>query len=238
MASTSYTSGYTTLNGVVYGASDLGFVQFNNDGTVNHQIVPAIAPLFGIAGNPTSGKLIASIGGAIVEIDPIANTYRTIVSGVGSIDGISISPDGSVAYVGYNGLGIIGYNISNGSVAFPFLSMSGADGTGVISSSNPLLNGQIVVNGNDGNVSLVDPVTRSITVIATNAGQRGDYVAPDTSNGTLLLDYSTEVSRLSCGAGCSIGAPPPVSSTPEPSSFVLAGMGLAGLLLARRKMQQ
>ena len=31
-------------------------------------------------------------------------------------------------------------------------------------------------------------------------------MAADRTNGTLLLDYSTEVDRLSCGANCGIGS--------------------------------
>jgi hypothetical protein len=73
------------------------------------------------------------------------------------------------------------------------------------------LNGKIIVNGEDGTVGLLDPKgpARNFVVIATNTGQRGDYVAADRSNGTLLLDYSTEVDRLSCGLNCGIGSPPP-----------------------------
>jgi hypothetical protein len=72
---------------------------------------------------------------------------------------------------------------------------------------------------------------------AQRAGQRGGDVAADRSNGTLLLDDSTEVDRLACGAGCAIGgAPPPVAAVPEPSTFatMLGGLSLLAWSLRRR----
>jgi hypothetical protein len=129
---------------------------------------------------------------------------------------------------------VVGYKISDGSAVFD----SGAighfpDGTGVIVSKNAL-NGRIIVNGEDGTVSLIDPhgAPGNAIVIARDAAQRGDYVAADRSNGTLLLDYSTEVARLSCGANCSIGTPPP--AIPEPSSLWFLGLALPAWLWRNR----
>lgn len=230
LSSQSSTVGYANVNGVAYGGSGSSFVQFNNDGTINHVIVPAISPYLGIAGDPVSGKLIATSSSGLVEINPVSNTFR-VINGGASGDGVSISIDGTIAYLA-TGSTITGYNIATGAVVFSSNGIGGGlDGTGVISSSNNL-NGFIVVNANDGNVSLINPITKALTVIATSSGQRGDYVSPDFTNGTLLLDFSYEVSRLSCGAGCSIGAPP---STPEPGSVVLAAFGVAALAFQLRR---
>jgi hypothetical protein len=106
------------------------------------------------------------------------------------------------------------------------------DGTGVISSTNNL-NGDIIVNNNNGQVDLLNPVTKAVTIIATG-GSRGDYSSPDTNNGTLFLDYADVVGRLSCGSNCSIGGPPPA---PEPASLILLGTGLAALAGFRKKKQ-
>jgi hypothetical protein len=64
-------------------------------------------------------------------------------------------------------------------------------------------------------------------VIIANGGTRGDFVSPDTSNGTLFLSQNEQVARLSCGPGCSIGGP----SVPEPSTLVLLVTALAALVL-------
>jgi hypothetical protein len=74
-------------------------------------------------------------------------------------------------------------------------------------------------------------LTRTLTVIA-NGGSRGDYVSPDINNGTLFLDYSEAVYRLSCGPDCSIGGPPPV---PEPATVALFGGSVFSLYLIRRR---
>ncbi len=232
-------SGYASGIGAAFG-SDFGqFVRFNENGTVAAPLVPSVGAALGMAANPTNGHLIATSFIGLIEIDPIANTFRLITPLPGDADGVSLSPDGSVAYIGFFGSGRVrGYRVSDGAVVFD----SGVighfpDGTGVITSNNAL-NGKIIVNGEDGVVLLLDPngPPGNAVIIATNPGQRGDYVAPDRTNGSLLLDFSTEISRLSCGTGCAIGSSPTPPSVPEPaSSAALVALGL-GLLpvLARR----
>jgi hypothetical protein len=192
-ASSSSTQGYANVGGAAYGGNGSNFVQFNNNGTVNHVIVPTLTPYLGIAGNSVSGKLIATSFSGLVEIDPVANTFRIIANVFG--DGVSISPDGTTAYLA-TGSTVTGYNIATGAVVFTSNGIPGGpDGTGVISSSNNL-NGFVVVNANDGNVSLINPATKALTVIATNSGQRGDYVAPDFTNGTLC--WTSPLKSLDC----------------------------------------
>jgi hypothetical protein len=239
--SSSSGQGYASGVGAAYGGNGSTFVRFNEDGTAGPALVPTVTPGLGITANPSTGHLIATSSAGLIDIDPIANTFRVIKSAIGSsADGVSLSPDGSVAYVGFYSTGhVIGYRVSDGTVVFDSGNIGHfPDGTGVIVSNNSL-NGKIVVNGEDGNVLLLDPTAApgSFTIIATEGGQRGDYVAPDRSNGTLLLDSSIEVDRLACGAGCAIGSTPtPVTSVPEPSTYasLLGGLTLLACWLRRQ----
>jgi uncharacterized protein (TIGR03437 family) len=125
-------------------------------------------------------------------------------------DGVCVSPDGAIVYV-VQSSHVIGYNIATGAQVFDSgLLRSGPDGVAVIMSNNSL-NGKLVVNFNGdtinaGYVGLLDPTTKAVTVIASG-GTRGDYIAPDPSNGSVFLSYSDVVYRLSCGANCSLGVP-------------------------------
>lgn len=234
--------GYASGVGAAYGGSGSTFVRFNDNGTVAGTLVPTVAPRLGMAADPVTGHVIATSSQGLIDIDPVANTFRVILASIGSTaDGVSLSPDGSVAYVGFYGTGhVIGYRVSDGTVAFDSGNIGHyPDGTGVIVSNNSL-NGKIIINGEDGTVGLIDPngAAGNYLLIAFNSGQRGDYVAADRSNGSLLLDYSTEVDRLSCGANCAIGsAPPPVSAVPEPDTYaaLTAGLGMLALVVRRRR---
>jgi len=108
---------------------------------------------------------------------------------------------------------------------------------GVISSSNSL-NGQIMVSTDGfGTLVLLDPLNSfAQTVIATGGGY-GDFANVDPTTGTLLFSSGGDLGRLSCGVGCGVGAPPPPSGVPEPSSWMmlLLGFGLMGGALRRRR---
>ena len=240
------TAAYATAGGLAYGGVNGQFVQFNNDGTINH-VLTGVTPSsrLGMWGNPVNGHIIADSGSGLIDIDPLANggngSFRIINSQQG--DGVSVSPDGTTVYLEQGN--IIGYSIATGVQVFNSGSLTGSsggpDGTGVITSKNAL-NGMIVVNFNGngvntGEIGLLDPVTKNLVIIA-NGGTRGDYVSPDTNNGTLFLDYSDVVYRLSCGPDCSIGGPPPPppSGVPEPGTwgFIAAGLGTIGLIRIRK----
>lgn len=208
------TEAYATAAGSAYGGTaQFGqFAQYDTNGNVIKVLtgVPQTTYL-GMWGNPLNGHILASTQqSTIIDIDPNGSggtgSSRTVTSG--TFDGIAVSPDGTVVY-GRLDTSIVGYNIATGTQVFNSGSLQGGpDGTGVITSNNDL-NGQIIVNFNGngvntGSIGLLDPATNHLTIIATG-GTRGDYAAPDITNGTLFLDYSDVVYRLSCGPHCSIG---------------------------------
>jgi hypothetical protein len=226
-------NGYATLNGIAYGGNGTQYGSFTSTGVFTPLSITGLPePQWGLAADSVTGELIAStVGGGLIAINPTTNTFRTIVPGLTNIDGVSVSPDGLTAYIEVNG-SVRAYNVQTGALIKTLASPGGSyapDGTGVISSSNAL-NGQVIINDNFGNVYLANPVANTITLIGSNANERGDFTSPDFSNGTLLMVYSDQIERLSCGAGCAIGSTPSPSSVPEPSSVFLIGTGLAGLM--------
>jgi hypothetical protein len=225
------TTGMASLGGVAYGADEAtgGFAAYNSDGTINHALADVnTSPYLGMAGDPARNSIISTSGAGLIEIDPAANgglgSYRLIASVFG--DGVSVSADGKTAYL-EDGDQIVGFDIATGATVLTSPFIAGLDGTGVISGG--AFDGDIVANSNNGFIDLYDPTTTGLTTIASG-GSRGDYAMNDPSTGTLLLDYSEGVYRLSCGAGCSIGGGGPSGpSTPELSTWVMMSFGFAGM---------
>jgi hypothetical protein len=223
------TTGMASLDGVAYGADNTsgGFAAFNSDGTVNHTLSDVTTTRFlGMAGDPARHSIIASSGAGLIEIDPAANgglgSFRVIASVFP--DGVSVSADGKTAFLEDGGQ-IVGFDIATGATVLTSPFITGLDGTGVISGG--AFNGDIVANSNDGFVDLYDPTTNALTTIASG-GSRGDYAMNDPSTGTLFMDYSEGVYRLSCGKGCTIGGGGG-PSTPEPSTWAMLLIGFVGL---------
>jgi len=229
-----FVQGYATLGGNAYGSTFWGgqFAQYNNNGEISRVLSGVPETTYdGMWGNPVTGHILATTsvpGGSIIDIDPNANgglgSSRTVTTGV--FDGVTVSPDGKVVY-GAQGNFVLGFDIATGAQIFNsgFLPDI-ADGTAVITSNNNL-NGDLIINFNGngfntGFVGLLDPKTDKLTMIASG-GTRGDYASPDPTNGSLFLDYSDVVYRLSCGPDCGIG------TSPEPGTLTMLGSGLAGL---------
>ncbi len=194
----------TTAGGQVYGAQAQGGVyqRFNSDGSfsaISNLAAAGLRDNLGMWADPVNGHIISTSNQGLVDIDPVAGTFRVINASVNG-DGVSVSPDGKVAYVEVGG-GINSYDIATGALLKSYAAGSGPDGTGVISGGK--LSGDVVVNGNFGTVGVLDPATGSFVLIA-QGGTRGDFVSADTNNGTLFISQNEAVDRLSCGPGCSL----------------------------------
>lgn len=209
-----------TAGGQVYGAQLIGgvYYHFANNGTfapIPNLQADNLFGYTGMWGDPVNGHLIAASTQGLVDINPVAGTYRVINAGLRP-DGVTVTPDGTIAYV-ENGGTIQSYRMSDGGLINTFFTGHSPDGTGVITGG--IFNGDVIVNNNDGTVGLLNPTTGDFVIIA-NGGTRGDFVSVDTSNGTLFLSQNEQVARLTCGVNCSF------SSTPEPGTLSLLGTGV------------
>ncbi len=217
----------TTAGGQVYGAQAFGgtYEHFNANGTFSPIAgLSGLTSYLGMWANPVNGHIISASEQGLVDINPVAGTFRVINAGLFP-DGVSVSANGATAYVENSGA-IQAYSIATGALLNTWATGHSPDGTGVINGGK--FNGDIIANNNDGTVVLLDPITGIFNVIADN-GTRGDWVSLDTTNGTLFLSQQDQVARLTCGLNCSFNA------TPEPSGMVLLGTGVLGVLGAMRR---
>jgi DNA-binding beta-propeller fold protein YncE len=194
-------------------------IELNADGTFNRNVISGINSPEGLVANPANNHLFVAAQGTsqILDVNPATGT-SVVFHTVSAPDGISLSPDGQTLYVAATGTGhLLGFNTTTGATVFDSGPISGGiDGTAAGSGA---LADFVFANFNNGTVVEINLITLAQTVIATG-GSRGDFVAVDPSNNTLMLTQTDRIMRL--------------QGIPEPSSLVLLALGSAAMLgLAR-----
>lgn len=227
----SYGTAITNSGGTLYaGNNDTGLLyKLNNDGSVASQVVTTPGGTVaghGIATNPVTGHIVSASGNGIWDINPSTGAATQVVANGGAADGVSVSGDGKIIYGAVSGH-VYGWDYS-GNLVFDSGNIGSPDGTGVIQGNNKFA-GDIVANGNDGNVWLLNPSgflpdLSSASVLLASGGTRGDYVGLDGTNGSLFLTQTSEVLRLTCGPNCFFTAPPPAMPEPETPFLLLTGL--------------
>jgi len=177
-------------------------VQLNPDGTLN-QVIVGVFCATGLVADRFTGHLFVSSGcsgGGIVSVDPVAKTataFNSVLS-----DGLALSNDGLTLYAAdITGHHVLGFDTTTKAQVFDSGVISFVDGIAV---GSGVLAGKIFANTNFGEVWEVDLATSAQTLIASG-GSRGDFVAADPSDGTLLVTQSDRILRLHPPAGGSFG---------------------------------
>lgn len=207
---------------------------------------PGVLTAYGLAGNPVTGHLLASVFDSnvgrygLADIDPITGSATIITyvapnvpANLNFFDGVSVSPDGQIVYAAdFAGGSILGFNIASHAQVFDSGLVPGRpDGAGIISGT--ALDGNLVVFTNSAGLIMINPNTLVQTVIATGS-VRGDFTSPDSNDGSLLLADSNAMYRLKIEGG-TIGA---VGAVPEPASMAIWGLGVFGCAVAGYRRRQ
>lgn len=234
--------GMTKLGNYLYVAGQASgrVIRLNLDGTQAGTLVSGLGQPTGIAADPIHNKLYVSVPWGpptpgIYEINMNDATPSAALKVSGSwFDGLTVSADGSTLYAANVGepSNVRGFRTSDFSEVFNSGLIAGLpDGTEL---GGGTLAGWIFINTNTGGLlemNLSDHTTHQITT----GGTRGDFIAADPYNGSLLFTQATEIYRLTPGQGGCIGDGCGGPRVPEPGSLLLAAGGLVALLESTRR---
>jgi sugar lactone lactonase YvrE len=128
-------------------------------------------------------------------VDPVAKTANVFEKI--SADGLSLSPDGKTLYAAIRGGAfaghVLGFDITTKAMVFDSGTISGGL-DGIALGKGPVA-GNLFVNTNGGTRVEVNLATAAKTTIATG-GSRGDFVAVDPNDGTLLVTQTDRIMRV------------------------------------------
>ena len=168
-------------------------------GSVYYQVSNSLTltPLPGLAGSSvnalyglwgmTNGHLIAGTDQGMLDINPSDGSYVVIGPGSG-LDGVSVSPDQTIAYGEYGGNSVLGYSITSPDPGTPVFNSGTIGRRPGRHRRDQRRHAQRRHRGNNNNgrprLALIDPSLLTTdpgyyTIIA-DGGTRGDLVAPDT----------------------------------------------------------
>src|SRR5262249_6628790 len=197
-------------------------VHVNPDRTFNQALVNVATPT-GIDVDPRDNPLLVASQStnSILDVNPVTKTAVVFLSNVPAPDGMTFSSDGSTLYVAAGGAGggghILGYDTVTRNLVFDSGGINRVDGI-ALGTGAPA--GNIFGNTNFGQLVEVNLATHAQTLFATG-GTRGDFVAVDPLDGSLLVTQTDRILRIS---GFTAAAP-------EPSSLITVGIGGLALLI-------